>query len=174
MICGPDSAHAEKGWRGRGVPTVPITTTRAYSYRVPQATSKFSLARRPTVFKGKFDRRHTFDEQSQLRYIALTVIEFKWIWDNYSNLNLLSNILCCKAFALLSCDSYVFLFFFLMLLFFVLSEGVSHICVPCICDLKGTVTGSVCDSITGQCVCVPTRYGKDCSSCRPGECVLNN
>ncbi|XP_078016774.1 usherin [Epinephelus lanceolatus] len=41
-------------------------------------------------------------------------------------------------------------------------------CVPCICDLRGTVTGSVCDSTTGQCVCVPTRYGKDCSSCRPG------
>lgn len=29
--------------------------------------------------------------------------------------------------------------------------------------------GSVCDSTTGQCVCVPTRHGKDCSSCRPGE-----
>nr|XP_040024120.1 usherin isoform X2 [Gasterosteus aculeatus aculeatus] len=49
-----------------------------------------------------------------------------------------------------------------------IQEGVSHICVPCICDLKGAVTGSVCDSITGQCVCVPTRYGKNCSSCRPG------
>ncbi|XP_010791101.1 usherin [Notothenia coriiceps] len=41
-------------------------------------------------------------------------------------------------------------------------------CVPCVCDLRGIVAGSVCDSTTGQCVCVPTRYGKDCSSCRPG------
>ncbi|XP_074481361.1 usherin [Sebastes fasciatus] len=49
-----------------------------------------------------------------------------------------------------------------------LQKGLSHGCVPCICDLRGTVTGSVCDSTTGQCVCVPTRYGKDCSSCRPG------
>ncbi|TDH17235.1 hypothetical protein EPR50_G00006290 [Perca flavescens] len=49
-----------------------------------------------------------------------------------------------------------------------LQKGLSQGCVPCICDLRGTVTGSVCDSATGQCVCVPTRYGKDCSSCRPG------
>uniref|UniRef100_A0A3Q3B8L8 Usher syndrome 2A (autosomal recessive, mild) n=1 Tax=Kryptolebias marmoratus TaxID=37003 RepID=A0A3Q3B8L8_KRYMA len=41
-------------------------------------------------------------------------------------------------------------------------------CVPCICDPRGTVMGSVCDSTTGQCICVPTRHGKDCSSCRPG------
>ncbi|KAA8595474.1 hypothetical protein FQN60_010765 [Etheostoma spectabile] len=47
-------------------------------------------------------------------------------------------------------------------------KGLSQGCVPCICDLRGTVTGSVCDSTTGQCVCVPTRYGKDCSSCRTG------
>jgi len=53
--------------------------------------------------------------------------------------------------------------------FFTLADGTSQGCVPCICDPRGTVTGSVCDSTTGQCVCVPTRYGKDCSSCRPGE-----
>ncbi|KAM7423873.1 hypothetical protein PAMA_000303 [Pampus argenteus] len=46
----------------------------------------------------------------------------------------------------------------------VLSQG----CIPCVCDPRGTVAGSVCDSSTGQCVCIPTRYGKDCSSCRPG------
>ncbi|KAK2920361.1 hypothetical protein Q8A73_002565 [Channa argus] len=46
--------------------------------------------------------------------------------------------------------------------------GLSQGCVPCICDPRGTVVGTVCDSATGQCVCVPTRYGKDCSSCRPG------
>ncbi|XP_075319241.1 usherin [Odontesthes bonariensis] len=49
-----------------------------------------------------------------------------------------------------------------------LENGSSQGCVPCICDPRGTVTGSVCDSTTGQCVCVPTRYGKDCSSCRLG------
>nr|XP_046239587.1 usherin [Scatophagus argus] len=48
------------------------------------------------------------------------------------------------------------------------SESLSQGCVPCICDPRGTVTGSVCDSTTGQCVCVPTRYGQDCSGCRPG------
>ncbi|XP_070762485.1 usherin [Enoplosus armatus] len=41
-------------------------------------------------------------------------------------------------------------------------------CVPCICDPRGTAVGSACDSTTGQCVCVPTRYGQDCSGCRPG------
>ncbi|XP_039982949.1 usherin [Xiphias gladius] len=49
-----------------------------------------------------------------------------------------------------------------------LQKGLSQGCVPCICDPRGTVVGTVCDSITGQCVCVPTRYGQDCSSCRPG------
>ncbi|XP_051795531.1 usherin [Acanthochromis polyacanthus] len=49
-----------------------------------------------------------------------------------------------------------------------LQKGLSQGCVPCICDPRGTVAGSVCDTTTGQCVCVPTRYGKDCSSCRPG------
>ncbi|XP_069030560.1 usherin [Embiotoca jacksoni] len=46
--------------------------------------------------------------------------------------------------------------------------GLSHGCVPCVCDPRGTVAGSVCDSTTGKCICVPTRYGKGCSSCRPG------
>ncbi|XP_030271338.1 usherin [Sparus aurata] len=49
-----------------------------------------------------------------------------------------------------------------------LQMGLSHGCVPCTCDPRGTVTGSVCDSATGQCVCLPTRYGQDCSGCRPG------
>ncbi|KAM9860567.1 LOW QUALITY PROTEIN: usherin [Aulostomus maculatus] len=47
-------------------------------------------------------------------------------------------------------------------------EGSSQVCVPCTCDPRGTVSGSVCDSTTGQCVCIPTRHGKDCGSCRPG------
>ncbi|TNN67180.1 Usherin [Liparis tanakae] len=49
--------------------------------------------------------------------------------------------------------------------------GSSQGCVPCICELRGTVAGSACDSSTGQCVCVPTRSGKDCSSCRPDQSV---
>ncbi|XP_014832285.1 PREDICTED: usherin-like isoform X1 [Poecilia mexicana] len=49
-----------------------------------------------------------------------------------------------------------------------LEKGLSQGCVPCICDPRGTVTGSTCDSATGQCVCIPSRHGKDCSSCRPG------
>lgn len=57
----------------------------------------------------------------------------------------------------------------LLMSFCVLSGGLSQGCVPCICDSRGTVGGSVCDSTTGQCVCLPTRYGKDCSGCRPGE-----
>uniref|UniRef100_A0A3B3X6F7 Usher syndrome 2A (autosomal recessive, mild) n=1 Tax=Poecilia mexicana TaxID=48701 RepID=A0A3B3X6F7_9TELE len=50
----------------------------------------------------------------------------------------------------------------------VFTKGLSQGCVPCICDPRGTVTGSTCDSATGQCVCIPSRHGKDCSSCRPG------
>ncbi|XP_056269140.1 usherin isoform X3 [Pseudoliparis swirei] len=49
-----------------------------------------------------------------------------------------------------------------------IQKGSSRGCLPCICEFRGTVAGSVCDSSTGQCVCVPTRSGKDCSSCRPG------
>lgn len=60
------------------------------------------------------------------------------------------------------------------MLFCVPSAGLSQACVPCVCDPRGTVPGSVCDSTTGQCVCVPTRNGQDCSGCRPGECVGNN
>ncbi|XP_029001116.1 usherin isoform X2 [Betta splendens] len=41
-------------------------------------------------------------------------------------------------------------------------------CAPCNCDPRGTVAGTACDSNTGQCVCVPTRYGRDCSGCRSG------
>ncbi|XP_028328840.1 usherin isoform X1 [Gouania willdenowi] len=49
-----------------------------------------------------------------------------------------------------------------------LQTDLSAGCEPCTCNPRGSVTGSVCDSITGQCVCVQTRSGKDCSSCRPG------
>ncbi|KAM9366692.1 usherin [Symphorus nematophorus] len=49
-----------------------------------------------------------------------------------------------------------------------LETGLSQSCVPCVCDPRGTVPRAVCDSTTGQCVCIPTRYGQDCSGCRPG------
>ncbi|AWP01780.1 putative usherin-like [Scophthalmus maximus] len=49
-----------------------------------------------------------------------------------------------------------------------LQNGLFQGCVPCVCDPRGTVAQTVCDSTTGQCVCVPTRHGQDCSSCRPG------
>ncbi|XP_019935888.2 usherin isoform X2 [Paralichthys olivaceus] len=49
-----------------------------------------------------------------------------------------------------------------------LQAGLFQGCVPCVCDPRGTVAGTVCDSTTGQCVCVPTRSGQDCGSCRPG------
>ncbi|KAM3624776.1 uncharacterized protein V6R79_001428 [Siganus canaliculatus] len=55
-----------------------------------------------------------------------------------------------------------------------LQKGPSTGCVPCICDPKGTVSGSVCDSTTGQCVCIPTRSGQDCSGCRPGFYLSSN
>ncbi|XP_068597953.1 usherin [Brachionichthys hirsutus] len=47
-------------------------------------------------------------------------------------------------------------------------KEVSQGCAPCTCDPRGTVKGTVCDSTTGQCVCVPTRYRRDCSDCRSG------
>ncbi|XP_060897032.1 usherin [Labrus mixtus] len=48
-----------------------------------------------------------------------------------------------------------------------LQKGLYEGCALCICDPRGTVAGSVCDSNTGQCVCLPTRSGQDCSGCRP-------
>lgn len=45
----------------------------------------------------------------------------------------------------------------------------SYDCAPCRCDLEGTVPGSVCDPVSGQCVCLPSRQGQDCGICRPGK-----
>ncbi|XP_063040160.1 usherin [Engraulis encrasicolus] len=47
------------------------------------------------------------------------------------------------------------------------SDG-SYDCAPCRCDREGTVLGSVCDPLSGQCVCLPSRQGQDCGICRPG------
>uniref|UniRef100_A0A667ZN39 Usherin n=1 Tax=Myripristis murdjan TaxID=586833 RepID=A0A667ZN39_9TELE len=62
----------------------------------------------------------------------------------------------------------ILIFLLMLMLLCVLAEGWSQGCVPCTCDPKGTVAGTVCDSTTGQCVCKPTRHERDCSGCRPG------
>lgn len=49
------------------------------------------------------------------------------------------------------------------------ADNGSHNCAPCRCDLEGTVPGSVCDPVSGQCVCLPSRQGQDCGICRPGK-----
>uniref|UniRef100_A0AAY4ADY9 Usher syndrome type IIa protein homolog n=1 Tax=Denticeps clupeoides TaxID=299321 RepID=A0AAY4ADY9_9TELE len=42
-------------------------------------------------------------------------------------------------------------------------------CVPCDCHPEGTVPRSMCESATGQCVCLPSWHGRDCGTCRPGK-----
>ncbi|XP_053139313.1 usherin [Hemicordylus capensis] len=41
-------------------------------------------------------------------------------------------------------------------------------CEICDCDPLGTLPGSVCDQINGQCVCLPHRHGRKCDKCKPG------
>ncbi|MBN3306045.1 USH2A protein, partial [Amia calva] len=41
-------------------------------------------------------------------------------------------------------------------------------CQPCQCDPMGTVSGTMCDSMSGQCVCLPPRQGRNCEGCKPG------
>ncbi|RXN00888.1 Usherin [Acipenser ruthenus] len=41
-------------------------------------------------------------------------------------------------------------------------------CQLCDCDHTGTVVGTVCDQISGQCVCLPTRQGRSCNLCKSG------
>ncbi|KAK7153113.1 hypothetical protein R3I93_011118 [Phoxinus phoxinus] len=48
------------------------------------------------------------------------------------------------------------------------SANATHGCQPCQCDHMGTVPATVCDPASGQCVCQPTRYGRDCGTCKPG------
>lgn len=50
------------------------------------------------------------------------------------------------------------------------SANATHGCQPCQCDQMGTVPATVCDPASGQCVCQPTRYGRDCGTCKPGWC----
>nr|XP_009291422.1 usherin [Danio rerio] len=48
------------------------------------------------------------------------------------------------------------------------SANATHGCQPCYCDHIGTVPATVCDPVSGQCICLPTRYGRDCGTCKPG------
>lgn len=38
-------------------------------------------------------------------------------------------------------------------------------CLPCVCDISGTVPGGVCDMWTGQCPCKEGVEGVHCTSC---------
>ncbi|GAB0187410.1 usherin [Grus japonensis] len=40
-------------------------------------------------------------------------------------------------------------------------------CQPCDCDALGTLAGTVCDHVSGQCVCLPQRQGRRCDECKP-------
>ncbi|NXC37050.1 LAMB3 protein, partial [Campylorhamphus procurvoides] len=47
-------------------------------------------------------------------------------------------------------------------------------CLPCECDPDGTVPGSVCDPVTGRCVCKENVQGDRCHLCKPGFTQLAN
>ncbi|XP_029085293.1 usherin isoform X2 [Monodon monoceros] len=41
-------------------------------------------------------------------------------------------------------------------------------CQMCECDPWGTLPGTICDPVSGQCVCLPRRQGRRCTQCQPG------
>ncbi|NXW65110.1 LAMB3 protein, partial [Eurystomus gularis] len=47
-------------------------------------------------------------------------------------------------------------------------------CLPCECDPDGTVPGSICDALTGRCVCKENVQGDRCHLCKPGFAQLAN
>ncbi|NWX87818.1 LAMB3 protein, partial [Nothoprocta pentlandii] len=47
-------------------------------------------------------------------------------------------------------------------------------CLPCECDPDGTVPGSICDHLTGRCVCKENVQGERCHLCKPGFTQLAN
>ncbi|XP_042655975.1 laminin subunit beta-3 [Tyto alba] len=49
-----------------------------------------------------------------------------------------------------------------------------EVCLPCECDPDGTVPGSVCDPLTGRCVCKENVQGDRCHLCKPGFAQLAN
>nr|KAF6395357.1 hypothetical protein HJG63_009920 [Rousettus aegyptiacus] len=48
------------------------------------------------------------------------------------------------------------------------TTGGSHACQMCECDSAGTLPGTICDPISGQCLCLPNRQGRRCNECQPG------
>lgn len=42
-------------------------------------------------------------------------------------------------------------------------------CQVCECDSSGTLPGSICDPVSGQCLCLPHRQGRRCEQCQPGR-----
>ncbi|TEA31496.1 hypothetical protein DBR06_SOUSAS9110007, partial [Sousa chinensis] len=49
-----------------------------------------------------------------------------------------------------------------------LTVGNSQGCQMCECDPWGTLPGTICDPISGQCLCLPRRRGRRCNQCQPG------
>uniref|UniRef100_A0A8C6NB23 Uncharacterized protein n=1 Tax=Melopsittacus undulatus TaxID=13146 RepID=A0A8C6NB23_MELUD len=47
-------------------------------------------------------------------------------------------------------------------------------CLPCECDPDGTEPGSICDPLTGRCVCKENVQGDRCHLCKPGFSQLSN
>ncbi|XP_077013931.1 usherin [Tamandua tetradactyla] len=41
-------------------------------------------------------------------------------------------------------------------------------CQMCKCDPLGTLPGTICDPVSGQCLCLPNRQGRRCNQCQPG------
>ncbi|KAI5940642.1 Usherin [Manis javanica] len=49
-----------------------------------------------------------------------------------------------------------------------LTTGNFQGCQMCECDSLGTFPGTICDPISGQCLCLPNRQGRRCHQCQPG------
>ncbi|XP_006890633.1 PREDICTED: usherin [Elephantulus edwardii] len=41
-------------------------------------------------------------------------------------------------------------------------------CQMCKCDSSGTLPRTICDPVSGQCLCLPNRQGRRCNQCQPG------
>ncbi|XP_058895005.1 usherin [Kogia breviceps] len=49
-----------------------------------------------------------------------------------------------------------------------LTVGNFQDCQTCECDPLGTLPGTICDPVSGQCLCLPHRQGRRCNQCQPG------
>lgn len=50
-----------------------------------------------------------------------------------------------------------------------LTVGSFQGCQMCECDPLGTLPGTICDPLSGQCPCLPNRQGRRCNQCQPGK-----